>query len=531
MVALFARLKWTLTTGRLRAAPARGKVAVGIGLAVGLLASLVVGLTFVGLRTRPEVAVPAVGAFFTAQLLAWMLAPLIAFGVDETVDPRRFALLPLRPAVLQRGLLVSSLIGYLPLFNVVALLGAAIGLSSSWSVLPVALVVCAAQLVTCVTFSRAASASMAALMSSRRGRDLGMAVGILVVVAYVGGSILLNAGRGGDPSSALAAVQRTARAVLWGPPGSWAVIPGALTGGETIRLIVAVGTAASFLVLGWWWWSAALRRSLVTAPSTTSASSPARSGDLGSAVATGVTGTARLVAARDLRLAWRDPIRRLPWVLVVLFAVAWPFIVHGEASIFAVVLGAMMAGAQTANHLGVEGSGIWLHLVAYADPVRARGEMLGHAMASIGPGAVILAVALAVQAAARGHAELLPAAVGVCLCALLGAVGAACWLSAALPYAMPQSRTSVFVSSIAGQKGRAAGATFAVLGIAAATTVPAGVAAVLAVTKDPVWGWLGVLAVPVCAVPVFVALAMRGARTYLRRGPEILAIVSIGDRS
>ena len=531
MVALFARLKWTLTTGRLRAAPARGKVAVALGLTLGLLASLAIALTFAGLRTRPELAAPAIGAFFTAQFLAWMLAPLIAFGVDETVDPRRFALLPLRPAVLQRGLLVSSLIGYLPLFNVVALLGAAVGLSANWAVLPVALVVCAAQLVTCVTFSRAASTSMAALMSSRRGRDLGMAVGILVVVAYVGASILLNAGRGGDASTALAAVQRTARAVLWGPPGSWAAIPGALAEATSTRLVVALGTAVAFLVLGWWWWSVALRRSLVTVPSTTSASSPARAGDLGSAVATGVAGTARVVAARDLRLAWRDPIRRLPWVLVVLFAVAWPFIVRGEGSLFAVVLGAMLAGAQTANHLGVEGSGIWLHLVVYADPVRARGEMLGHAAASIGPGTVILAVALAVQAAARGHAELLPAAVGVCLSALLGAVGAACWLSAALPYAMPQSRTSVFVSSIAGQKGRAAGATFAVLGIAAATAAPAGVAAALAVTNDPAWGWLGVLAVPVVAVPVVAALARLGARTYLRRGPEILAIVSIGDRS
>jgi ABC-2 type transport system permease protein len=372
---------------------------------------------------------------------------------------------------------------------------------------------------------------MAALMSSRRGRDLGMAVGIAGVVAYVGGSILLNAGRGGDPTTALTTAMRTARAVLWGPPGSWAVVPGALVDGDAVRLVVAALTAVAFLVVGWWWWSAALRRSLTSMPSSTAASSPARAGDLGSAVATSVTGTALLVATRDLRLAWRDPIRRLPWVLVVLFAVAWPFIVRGQAGIFAVVLGAIMAGAQTANHLGVEGSGIWLHLVAYADRVRARGEMLGHSLASVGLGAVIIAVALAVQVAARGHAELLPAAVGLCLCALLGAVGAACALSAALPYAMPQSRTSVFVSSIAGQEGRAAGATFAVLGIGAATAAPAVVAAVLAVTRDPAWGWLGVLAIPVCAVPVFVALAMLGARTYLQRGPEILTIVSVGDRS
>ena len=62
------------------------------------------------------------------QLVAWMLAPLVAFGVDETVDPTRFALLPIRPPVLQRGLLVASLVGYLPMPNAIVLLGGAIGI-------------------------------------------------------------------------------------------------------------------------------------------------------------------------------------------------------------------------------------------------------------------------------------------------------------------------------------------------------------------------------------------------------------------
>ncbi len=527
MVALFARLKWSLTTGRVRAAPTRGKVAVALGLAFGLLISGLLAATFIALRTETDLAVPVIGSFFTGQLLAWMLAPLIAFGVDETIDPRRFALLPLRPAVLQRGLLVSSLIGYLPVFNMVVLVGAAIGLSRRWDVLPVAALACAVQMVTCVVCSRAASTSMATLMSSRRGRDLGMAVGIAVVVAYTGGSILLNTQRGGDPTGALG----TARALLWGPPGALAVVPGALLDGATGRLIIAVGTATLFLLLCWWWWHAALRRSLVTTPSTTAGSTPARAGDLGSAVASSVRGTALLVAARDLRLAWRDPIRRLPWIVVVLFAVAWPFVVQGEGAIFAVVLGSLLAGAQTANHLGVEGSGIWLHLVAYADSMRARGEMLGHAAASLGPGIAIIAAGLAVQVATRGHADLLPAAAGLCLSALLGALGAACWLSAELPYAMPQSRTSIFTSSVAGQKGRSAGAALAVLGVGAATASPAIGAVVAAVTVDPAWGWLALVAALVCGVPVFVGLVLLGARRYLARGPEILAVVSAGDRA
>ena len=79
-------------------------------------------------------------SLFALQLVGWMLTPLVAFGVDETVDPARFALLPIRPQTLQRGLLVTSLIGFFPLANFVVLIGAAVALGVPWSVLPIALV-------------------------------------------------------------------------------------------------------------------------------------------------------------------------------------------------------------------------------------------------------------------------------------------------------------------------------------------------------------------------------------------------------
>ncbi len=528
MVAVFVRLKWALTTGRIRTASPPARAATILGLVAGLLLSGGIAAGLIGLRTRPDLSVPVVGLLFTVQFVAWMLAPLIAFGVDETVDPRRFALLPLTPAALQRGLLASSLVGYLPLFNMVALAGAAVALSPRWTVLPVAVLCCAMQMITCVIFSRAASTSMAALMSSRRGRDLGMAAGLALVVLYVVASLLLGApGNRVGETGALT----TASAVLWGPPGSWAAVPAAAAGGDAVRLGLAVATAVPFAAAGWWWWRAALRRSLCTMPSATAGSSPARAGDLGRAVADGLWGAARVVAARDVRLAWRDPLRRLPWLMVALFAIGWPFLVQGRGGLFAVLLGALMVGAQSANHLGVEGSGIWLHLVTFADRARARGELLGHALASAVPGTALIAVGLAVQVAFRGNAALLPAAAGVCLSGMLGALGGSSVISAAVPYAMPQSRTSVFASSIAGQKGRAAGASLSVLGIGMATALPAIAAAAAAVTVHPAWGWLSVAAALLCGAPVAIVLAAAGARRYLARAPEIFAIVSAGDRA
>ena len=44
-------------------------------------------------------------------MLGWLLLPLVFFGVDETLDPARFALLPLPRRTLVTGLFAAALIG------------------------------------------------------------------------------------------------------------------------------------------------------------------------------------------------------------------------------------------------------------------------------------------------------------------------------------------------------------------------------------------------------------------------------------
>lgn len=203
MVGVFAGLKWRLVSSRIRSAGGGAKAWMIVAACAVVLVLAVVVLGFVLLRTDPSLAHTTIASLFTVQMVSWVLAPLVAFGIDETVDPAKFALLPLTTATLQRGLLVSSLIGYLPAANVVVLVGAAIALSSSWSLLPVAVLCCAAQLVLCVVVSRAASAAMSGLMSGRRGRDLGMAVGSVLFLVYIGLTFVLNQTAGTGDSSAL----------------------------------------------------------------------------------------------------------------------------------------------------------------------------------------------------------------------------------------------------------------------------------------------------------------------------------------
>lgn len=530
MVGVFAGLKWRLVSSRIRAAGGGAKAGMIVGGCAVVLVLAMVIAGFFALRTNQSLAHASIVLLFTLQLVSWLLAPLIAFGVDETVDPAKFALLPLTTATLQRGLLVSSLIGYLPAVNAVVLVGAAIALSPTWSVLPIALVCCAAQLVLCVVVSRAASASMSGLMSGRRGRDLGMAVGSMLFLLYFGLSFLLNQTAA---SSALENGLTSIGTVLsWGPNGALATIPSAVHQGQWPRVAVAVLTAGVVLVLAWKWWSRALAASLVTVPSTTEGSAPADRTTAGSAVADSLRGMVRLIIERDRVLTWRDPMRRIPWITVAALAVLWPLLViGGHGTLFAVAFPAVMMGLQVGNQYGVEGTGIWLHLVAFADRTRARGETLGHAIFVLIPGTIIVVTTVFLHAVIRHDLQWVPAALGVCLALMTGAVAVTGYISAKLPYAMRQSRKSMFTSSVPGQKGRTLGSTLASMLGGIVVAIPAIVLAVLALTQSLVFGWVALVVGPVCGIVAIAAMSSITATTYLSRTPEILGTVAMGDRS
>lgn len=524
-------MKWRLMTSRLRSMTGLKRAGAIIGL-VGLAALLgVVVWALATLRQVPQIGYLVASGVFVGQLVAWMITPLVAFGVDETVDPQRFALLPLRVGQLQRGLLASALIGPLPIANFITLVGLAIGLSFRGWMLPIALLCAILQLLTCVVFSRAAAAAMASLMSSRRGRDLGVLVGFCLVVAYMAVNLVLNSANQAGFGSAAGSV---ASVLTWTPPGALATLPMLIAAGNWTRVIVAVVTVGVFLALGWLWWSRTLRRSLTTIDSTTSGSAPARGLLGGQAVAGSVSGTARVVGSRDLTLIWRDPMRRMPWLLSLFLAIGWPLLVFRGAAMapLGCALGALTLGAQAANFHGVEGSGLWLHVVSFADRVRARGEVWGHMLASVLPGAVVTVIGVVVVAIVADSLALIPAAIAVSWSALVGACSAAAILSAYKPYAMPQSRKSMFASSAPGQKLSTFIVTLSVMLGGAVAAVPAGAMAIAQLrTGHTWWGWLAVLFTLLCA-PLLMSLASRlAADRFLATAPETLAVVSVGDRS
>ncbi|CAM5690937.1 hypothetical protein STENM223S_02913 [Streptomyces tendae] len=68
--------------------------------------------------------------------LGWAVMPLFFPGGDETLDPTRLVMLPLRPRPLVRALLVASLVGIGPLFTVCLLVGSVFAVLFAGSLVP-----------------------------------------------------------------------------------------------------------------------------------------------------------------------------------------------------------------------------------------------------------------------------------------------------------------------------------------------------------------------------------------------------------
>ncbi|MFD2355640.1 hypothetical protein ACFSTC_49785 [Nonomuraea ferruginea] len=63
---------------------------------------------------QPEIAADIVIVVFTLFLVSWMIVPLLAFGLDDTLDPARLALFPLPTARLAVGMFTASATGVWP---------------------------------------------------------------------------------------------------------------------------------------------------------------------------------------------------------------------------------------------------------------------------------------------------------------------------------------------------------------------------------------------------------------------------------
>jgi ABC-2 type transport system permease protein len=520
----FVRLKLRLIANGLRGRPARivlfliGVLFAGIWAVIGYAGFAVPGV--LDNQRAAEMVLPLGGS---AILLGWLFLPLILFGVDESLDPARFALLPLRRRTLITGLFAAALVG-LPAVSTLAATAGMVDTAArlgGGGAAATAVVGILTGLLLCVALSRAVTSAFATGLRSRRSRD--MAVILLAVVASLLGPLQLAVLAGAQRANT-DTVAAVATVLGWTPVGAPYSVGLDVVAGRIwavpLKLLIVLAAIVGLL----WWWSATLERSMAG----TAAS--ARSGAAGAAGDPVETLLFRrlprtrfgALVARELRYWLRETRRR---AALVTFAVAGVFlpaslaVSGGSAGAMTGLLGAIAAIAL-GNQFGYDGTAYATNVVA---GVPGRVEMQSRATAQalfVVPLLLLIAVVMGVLAgdpgAIAGRLGLLVAAYGVGLGLVLP-------LSVRAAYALPES-TSPFALSSGG--GTAKG--LLTMGVLVATVIAAIPVQVLAWALGDLWLWIG--------LPVGVAY---GAAGYLigsgtaadmldRRMPEVLAAVTPG---
>ncbi|MER8183931.1 transporter [Kitasatospora sp. NPDC094015] len=523
VVRALVSLKLRLLGNGLRRSPGRRAVYL-IGSLLGLLFTALVAAAVASLHGHAGAA-DAAALLAAALTIGWAAVPLFLFTGDESADPTRLTMLPLRPGPLLRGSVLAALIGPGPVLSLLLLAGGAVAAADGAGSVVVAVVGVPLAAVTLVVLSRAVAAGNAQLLSSRRGKDFAIFGGLLFAVLIQVGNLVFQSAFGRPGASLdLSPLEPYAAVLRWIPPV--AALDAVRSAGEGSYPVAVAQLAltAGLLALLLRWWHASLRQLMVT----TDASTLVATRGAGSTRAWGLLPDGRpgAVMQRHLRYAWREPRAKAAIFTSVGMAVVFCLlsIVQGWSSVYVVALAGLMLGLQMVNLFGMDGSAFWMVAASLGTRAQARDELRGRAYAVLSYAVPLVLVLGVVLAAATGQWGSLAPALGLTLAGLGCGIGLGALLSVLAPYAMPADGNPM--------RGAAPGQTGVVLlnsfgsmvGVAVLTLPVGGLLLWLLDSGGPAWTVLP-------AGPVYGALVAVGGLRFaagrlLDRLPEILAVVT-----
>ena len=519
------RLKLSLLRNGLRQSGGRRAAYIGSAVAVLLFSVLqLIGLVVLrGNEHAASVVVPLIAVL----AVGWAVMPLFFPGGDETLDPTRLVMLPLRPRPLVRALLVASLVGIGPVFTLCLLVGSVVAVAHGVVAYVLSVVAVPLALLVCVALARAVAVANLRLLTSRKGRDLAVLSGLVIAV----GAQVVNFGAQRLGSGGLGQLDGPAGVLEWIPPASAIGAVGSASEGAygvaILQLALSAVALAGLLAL----WSRHLTRLMTspdgsTLPSAQGASRERGSTGLARLLPGGRTGT---VMERSLRYVWRDPKTKAAWVTSLAIGLIVPVFnaVQGTGSIYFSCFAAGMLGVQMYNQFGQDTSAFWMVALTISSTRDAYVELRARALALLVITLPYATLVTVVTTALIGDWPKLPEVLGMSF-ALLGAMLATgAWTSARFPYSIPQEG---YKNVAPGQSGLAAAAVVGGMVSAALLCAPVIALAIWAnVSADgDEWSWV---LLPVGAVYgaviTLAGLRMAAPRTT-RRLPEILMAVSKG---
>ncbi|MEZ5321729.1 MAG: hypothetical protein R2698_06615 [Microthrixaceae bacterium] len=421
LIALFVGLKWRMLRNGLRRRTRSPWATVGfvVSFVAGVLCA-VVGLT-VSIRVRAlwddagQFRVIVGGCF--ALIFGWWFGPVLAGGVDETVDPLRLAAPP-HPRQLRTGQIAAGFVGIAPAVVMCCMGGLLVGASRSLTVVPVVAVAVAVGLLLALVGSRAIATTLARLARSRRGGDAA------TLVAVLGGSVVF-AGAQLIRFLTIDQIDAAIGVLRWTPPGlaGEAIL---LAGrGEVAAALWRIVVTAAMVGLSGAWWSRQIGR-LIAEPMDVVGSRPATvaggsmplfAGAVRSRVPPTPSGAA---VARELLYLRRSPGRRTALAAGTILGVVYVVIVLTAAKVvtpLAAPVATMFALQYGSNQLGVDPAAFWIE-VSIGPPPAAR-WVARQMLASIALAVPFVCSALVLAVVSGEWVDLLGATI-----AMLGAVPA-----------------------------------------------------------------------------------------------------------
>jgi ABC-2 type transport system permease protein len=450
---------------------------------------------------------------------------LLVFGVDETVDPARFALLPVRARELLPGLLAAALVGVPGVGTVLVGLGWVVTWARSLPLTLAALLAMPIGVVTCVLLARVATAALAAVLSSRRFRDFAVVGVVLLSVGFALVSNVLGRLVDDNPERLRGALAAVAGTLGWSPFGwAWAVPADVARGDWSVaaaHLLLAAALAATL----WRAWAYVLDRRLTSPIEQAGDSRPVKESVWLDRIfpATPAGG----VAVRTLRYWRRDP-RYVAGVagfligpiILIVVQVLTPM-GNGLVAVFAPTLVGLLVGLTIAQDLSFDGSALWLHV---GSGLRGADDRAGRAWSALVVFLPMIVVLLLISLAITGAWAMAAPAAAIALGSALAGLGVGSVVGALWQWPAPPPGANPFASSNQG-------------GLPALLSVTITTLATLLVSLPTlalvVWSiftpWAGVLALVVGLGSGLVVLKIGidwGGRLLERRWPEALSAAS-----
>lgn len=437
--AVFVRLKLSLLRNGLRQSTGR-TLAYVASVLVGLLFAAGAVLGLIALRGNAHAGALVV-LLIGILTLGWAVMPLFFPASDETMDPTRLVMLPLRPRPLIVSLLVASLVGIGPVVTLALVVGSVIAVAKGAAAAVAGVLAVVLVVLVCVSLARAVATASVRLLTSRRGRDLAVLSGLFIAI----GAQVVNiaAQKLGRPDG-LSVLEPLGNVLRWVPPASAISAVEDAGRGAYGRALAGLALTALALVLLLWWWQRTLT-ALMTSPDSSTLQAVEK--DSARRSGTGERGLARLlpdgrtgtVMLRTLRYAWRDPKSKMSWATSIGVGLLVPIVssVQGNGSIYTAFSASALLGMQMYNQFGQDTSAFWMVASTIATPRDAYQELRARALTLAMVAVPYVTLVVVGTAALIGPWSDFLEVYGLSL-AVLGALLATGALSSALfPYSIP----------------------------------------------------------------------------------------------